>query len=70
MTGYVADTHAHVQKLVSVVKMTTLFEVCTTEEQRCCVVFCGQRTRDVKDIHKEMFLVFVGKCLSRKAVHI
>jgi hypothetical protein len=23
-----------------------------------------------KDIHKEMFLVYSGKCLSRKAVHI
>jgi hypothetical protein len=24
---------------------------------------------DVKDIHKEMFSVYAGKCLSRKAVH-
>jgi hypothetical protein len=24
---------------------------------------------NTKDIHKEMFRVYVGKCLSRKAVH-
>jgi hypothetical protein len=27
-------------------------------------IFCGQ-----KDIHKEMFHVYDGKCFSRKAVH-
>jgi hypothetical protein len=39
MTVYVADAHAHVLRLVSVVKMTTLFEECTTEEQRSVVRF-------------------------------
>jgi hypothetical protein len=34
----------HVQKLVSVVKMTTLLEECTTEKQRNLVrFFCGQK---------------------------
>jgi hypothetical protein len=28
----------------------------------------GKRTNE-KDIHKEMFSVYGGKCLSRKAVH-
>jgi hypothetical protein len=33
MTVQVADAHAHVQRLVSVVKMTTVLEDYTTEEQ-------------------------------------
>jgi hypothetical protein len=35
----VADAHAHVQRLVSVVKLATVLEVCTTEEQRSVVRF-------------------------------
>jgi hypothetical protein len=31
MTVYVADVHAHVQKLVSVVKMATVLQDYTTE---------------------------------------
>jgi hypothetical protein len=38
--------------------------VCTTEKQSSVVRFCGQ-----KDIDKEMFPVYGGKCLSRKAVN-
>jgi hypothetical protein len=33
MTVWVADAHAHVQRLVSVGKMTTFLEMSTTEEQ-------------------------------------
>jgi hypothetical protein len=33
MTVKVADVHAHVQRLVSVVKMVPVLEDCTTEEQ-------------------------------------
>jgi hypothetical protein len=40
-----------------------------TEEQRSVLLFCGQIDSDAKDIHKEMFPVYDGKCLSRKAVH-
>jgi hypothetical protein len=29
----------------------------------------GKRTHSAKDIHKEMFPVYGGKCLSRNAVH-
>jgi hypothetical protein len=44
MIVYVADAHAHVQRLVSVVKTATLFEEFTTEEH-CPVVrfFCGRK---------------------------
>jgi hypothetical protein len=59
-----ADVHAHVQRLVSVLKMATVFEVYTTEEQRSVV---GKRLY-AKDIHKEVFPIYGGKCSSRKAV--
>jgi hypothetical protein len=44
MTVEVADVHAHVQRLVSVVKMATVLEKCATEEQRSVVrFFVGER---------------------------
>jgi hypothetical protein len=39
MTVKVADAYAHIQKLVSVVKMATLLEDFITEEQRSVVRF-------------------------------
>jgi hypothetical protein len=45
--------------------MATVLEKCTTEEERSVVRFCEQKD----SIHKEMCLVYGGKCLSRKAVH-
>jgi hypothetical protein len=69
MTVYVAEAHVHVQRLVSVVKMVTLLEECITEEQRSIVRFLGVRGLDARDIHKEMFPAYGGKCLSRKAIH-
>jgi hypothetical protein len=40
------DAHARVQRLVSVVKMTTVIEGCTIEEQHSVVrFFVGRRTR-------------------------
>jgi hypothetical protein len=43
------------------------FEECTTEERRFVVrVFMDKRTQ-CKDIHKEMFPVYGGKCLSRNS---
>jgi hypothetical protein len=34
-----SNAHAHVQRLVSVVKMATMLEECTTEEQLSTVFF-------------------------------
>jgi hypothetical protein len=66
----VADAHAYVQGLVSVIKMTIVLEEYTTEEQSSVVRFClWAKGLNAKDIHKEMFLVYGGKCLSRKAIH-
>jgi hypothetical protein len=61
--------HAHVQRLVSVYKLATVLEVCTTEEHRSVVRFLWAKCISAKDIQKEMFPVYGGKCLSCKAVH-
>jgi hypothetical protein len=64
MRVWVTDAHAHVQRLVSVVKMATVIEGCANEEQRSVVRLGGGGGRlDGKDIQKEMFLVYGGKCL-------
>jgi hypothetical protein len=49
--------------------MATVFEKCTTEEQRSVVCLVWAKGLDAKDIHKEMFSVYGGKCLSPEAVH-
>jgi hypothetical protein len=67
MTAKVADAHAHVQRLVLVVKMATVLEEYITEKQRSVVRFIlWAKGLNAMGIHKEMFPV--GKCLSRKAV--
>jgi hypothetical protein len=48
--------------------MATVLE-CTTEEQRSVVRFLCAKGLNAKDIHKEMFPVYVMKCLSRKALY-
>jgi hypothetical protein len=46
MIVQVADAHAHVQRLVSVVKMATVPEAYITKEQRFVVsYFVGKRTQ-------------------------
>jgi hypothetical protein len=37
--------------------------------QRYYVLFLWEKRLSAKDIHKEMFRVYGGKCLSHKAVH-
>jgi hypothetical protein len=54
--------HVHVQRLVSVVEMATALEWCTTEEQRSVVHLLWAKGLDAKDIHKEMFSFYSGKC--------
>jgi hypothetical protein len=49
--------HAHVQRLVSVVKMVTMPEAYATEEQRSVVPFWWAKGLNKKDIHKEIFPV-------------
>jgi hypothetical protein len=48
--------------------MTTVLEDYTTEEQNFVVSFWVKGVNE-KDIHKEMFPVYGGKCFPRKAVH-
>jgi hypothetical protein len=68
MTVYVADTYAQVQRQVSLVKMATVLEACTIKEQRHFVRFLWAKRFTGKDIHKEMFSDYGGKCFSHKAV--
>jgi hypothetical protein len=58
MTVYVADAHAHVQRLVSVVKMVTVsIEKCTAEEQRSVMrSFCEQKDSMQRILIKKCFL--------------
>jgi hypothetical protein len=51
--------------LVLVVKMVTVLEECIPKSS---VMLCV-KGHNAKDIHKEMFSVYGGKCLSCKAVH-
>jgi hypothetical protein len=53
----VADAHAHVQRLVSVVRMAIVLEECITKEQRSLVLFLWAEGLSAKDIHKEVFTV-------------
>jgi hypothetical protein len=52
--------HAHVQRLVSVVKMATVPEEYTTAEQRSVVCFCGQKELMKRIFIKKCFLFKVG----------
>jgi hypothetical protein len=46
-----------------------MLEGCTTEEQHSVVRFLWAKGLNAKDVHKEMFPVYGGKCLSHKADH-
>jgi hypothetical protein len=48
--------------------MATMFEGYTTEELRSLMRFFVVKRLNAKDILKEIFPVYGGKCLSRKAV--
>jgi hypothetical protein len=49
--------------------MVTVLEEYNTNEQRSVVRLLWAKGLNAWDIHKEMFPVYGGKCLSRKAVH-
>jgi hypothetical protein len=57
----VADAHAHIQRPVSVVKMATVLEECTTEQQRSVVRFLWSKGLNAKNIHKEILAIYGGK---------
>jgi hypothetical protein len=66
----VADAQAHVQRLVSVVKMATVLEgILPKSSVLLCVFFLLAKRLNAKDIHKEMFPVYGGKCISRKTAY-
>jgi hypothetical protein len=64
-----ACTIFRIQRLISVVKIATVLEICTAEEQRYVVLFFWAKGLNAKNIHKECFSIYGGKCLSRKSAH-
>jgi hypothetical protein len=49
--------------------MATVLDECTAEDQLSVVSFQWAKVFNEKEIHKEIFPVYVGKCFLRKAVH-
>jgi hypothetical protein len=49
--------------------MVTMLEKYTTEGHRSVVHFLWEKELNAMNIHKDMFPVYGGMCLSRKAVH-
>jgi hypothetical protein len=68
MTVWVANVHVHDQRMISAVKLATVLE-CTTEEQHSVLRFLWAKGLVAKDIYKEIFPIYGGKCLWYKAVH-
>jgi hypothetical protein len=61
--------HAHVQRLVSVVKMANVPTASTTEKQRSVVRLLWTKRLNAKDTDKAVFHAYSRKCLSCKAIH-
>jgi hypothetical protein len=61
----VAGTHVHVQRLIPVVKMATMLEDCNIVASHFVACFLWAKGLSAKDIHKEIFSVYGGKCLIR-----
>jgi hypothetical protein len=53
---------AHVQKLVSVVKMATVLECILLKSSVLLCIFLWAKGPNAKDIHTEIFPVYRGKC--------
>jgi hypothetical protein len=66
MIVQVAGAHAHVQRLVSVVKVATAFEVCTTEEKSSVVCFLWEKDSVQRIFIKQCFLFKVGSVCRAK----
>jgi hypothetical protein len=49
--------------------MATMLEECSAKEQHSDVRFWWAKGLSARDIHKEMFPLYGGKCLSLKVVH-
>jgi hypothetical protein len=49
--------------------MATMLDECTSQEQRSVVHLLWEKGLNAKDIHKEMFPVYSGKCLLYKVAH-
>jgi hypothetical protein len=59
-----------VQGLVSIVKLVAMLQEYTTEGQRSFVRFLWAKGLNAKDIHKETFPVYGGRCLAPTDFHL
>jgi hypothetical protein len=66
MTVWVANAHAHIQRLVLVVKMATMLEAYNTEEQRSVVRISWQKDLMQRISIKKCFLFRVGSVCRAK----
>jgi hypothetical protein len=57
--------HAHVQRLVSVVKMATVIEECISEEHSSIVRFLWEKLPTAKDYHKNNRFLFTVRSIYR-----
>jgi hypothetical protein len=64
MKVYVADARAHVQRLVSVVRMATVLEECTTENKYLVLRFCWQKDSMQRTFIKKCFLFKAGSVIA------
>jgi hypothetical protein len=60
MKVWIEDVHAYVYSLVSVVKMETVLEECTIEEQLSIVSFYGRKNSVQRLLIKKCFLYLMG----------
>jgi hypothetical protein len=67
MKVWIEDVHAQVYRLVPVVKMETVPEECTVEEQRSIVRFYGRKDSMQRLLIKKCFLYSMGSlCLLKR----
>jgi hypothetical protein len=62
--------HAHVHRLVSVVKMATVLEECITEEQSTIVLFFWGKKTQCKGYSLRNISCYVGKFCRVKRFHL
>jgi hypothetical protein len=52
--------YAYIQRLVLVLKMATVLDLCTIDEQHFVVYFLWVKGLNAKYIHEEIFPVYTG----------
>jgi hypothetical protein len=64
ITVYIADVHVHIQRIVSVVKVATMLEACTTEKQHSVLHFLWAKGLNARISTKICLLFKVGSAVA------